>query len=68
MTYDVTKPITEERYRLTIVGFGTTPKRIRFYDPLTDKTVAVKVTRRESGKLVVEVSVTDYPRLLEVWL
>ncbi|MCS7191880.1 MAG: hypothetical protein NZ937_02705 [Armatimonadetes bacterium] len=68
MTYDVTKPMTEENYRLTITGFNGTPKHIRFYDPLTDKPVSFKVSQRSKGKLVVEVSVTDYPRLLEVGL
>ncbi|MCS7187635.1 MAG: hypothetical protein RMK89_11880 [Armatimonadota bacterium] len=68
MTYDVAKPMKEERYRLTITGFKGTPKRVRFYDPLTDKSVSVKAIQRSSGKLVVEISVTDYPRLLEIWL
>ncbi|MGQ9463348.1 MAG: hypothetical protein ACUVRR_09900 [Candidatus Fervidibacter sp.] len=68
MTYDVVSPIEGERYRLTILGFSGTPQKVRFYDPLTDKAIPVKVLQRVRGKLVLEVSVTDYPRLLEVSL
>lgn len=68
MTYDVTKPMAEERYRLTIANLGGVPRSVRCYDPLTDKTVPVAARQRGKGTLVVEVSVTDYPRLLEIEL
>lgn len=68
MTYDVVSPFEGERYRLTIFGFSGMPKKVRFYDPLTDKVIPVKVLQWVKGKLVLEVSVTDYPRLLEVSL
>ena len=66
MTYDVMKPMAEERYRLTIANLGGMPRSVRCYDPLTDKTVPIIVRQRDKGTLVVEVTVTDYPRLLEI--
>ncbi|GBC99044.1 hypothetical protein HRbin17_01565 [bacterium HR17] len=66
MTYDVTRPIAPERYRLTISGFGGTPERVHLYDPLTDKTVPITVLRRGKDNLAVEMAVVDYPRLLVV--
>jgi hypothetical protein len=42
------------------------PRSVRCYDPLTDKTIPVAVRQRGKGTLVVEVTVTDYPRLLEI--
>jgi hypothetical protein len=68
MTYDVMKPMAEERYRLTIANLGGMPRSVRCYDPLTDKTIPVAVRQRGKGTLVVEVTVTDYPRLLEIEL
>ena len=66
MTHDATKPVTEERYRLTITNLGGVARTVRCYDLLTDKTVPVIVRQRGKGTLVVEVTVTDYPRLLEI--
>lgn len=68
MSYDATKPFSEERYRLTITGFGGMPRQVRLYDPLTDKIVPVKLLMRARNKLAVEVPVMDYPRLLVVAL
>lgn len=68
MTYDVTKPIAEESYRLTITGFGGIPKGVRFYDPLANKSISIKVVKRERDKLAIEVAAVDYPRLLIVEL
>jgi hypothetical protein len=68
MTYDVTSSFSEERYRLTITGLGGIPEQVRLYDPLTDESVPVKFLRRTKDEIVVEVSVADYPRLLEISL
>ncbi len=68
MTYDITKPLGGERYRLTVTRFGGTPEQVRFYDPLQGRFVPVTVRTRGRDRLVVEVTVTDYPRLLEVRL
>jgi hypothetical protein len=45
---------------------GGVARTVRCYDLLTDKTVPVIVRQRGKGTLVVEVTVTDYPRLLEI--
>ncbi|MFA0748987.1 hypothetical protein [Fervidibacter sp.] len=68
MSYDATKPFNEERFRLTITGFGGLPRQVQLYDPLTDKVVPVKLLMRAGDKLAVEVPVMDYPRLLVVSL
>jgi len=68
MSYDATKPFSEERYRLTITGFGGMPRQVHLYDPLRDKVVPVKLLMRARNKLAVEVPVMDYPRLLVVAL
>lgn len=63
MTYDVTKPMQEERYRLEIKGVGKPIRQVRLYDPLTDKYVTLRVI--QTGKsVIVEIPVLDYPRLL----
>jgi hypothetical protein len=68
MSYDATKPFNEEQYRLTIEGFGKVPQRVRLYDPLMDKPFPVKIWQRAKDRFVIEVFVTDYPRLLEISL
>jgi len=65
MTYDVTKPFSEERYRLSIKGFGKPIKSVRFYDPLLGKDIPLKVMKR-GKELAVEISAVDYPRLIVV--
>ncbi len=66
MTYDITRPVLGDRYRLTLTGFGAVPNRVRCYDPIQDKFVSVVVRQRTFNRLTVEVTATDYPRLLEV--
>lgn len=63
MTYDVTKPMEEERYRLEIRGFGKPISQIRLYDPLKDKYIPLKVIQKGKS-ITVEIPVLDYPRLL----
>jgi len=65
MTYDVTKPFREERYRLSIKGFSKPIKSVRFYDPLLGKDIPLKVIKK-GKELVVEVSANDYPRLIVI--
>jgi hypothetical protein len=55
-----------ETYRLTIGNVRGTGAKVSGYDPLTGANVAVKVVSRGSDRLVVEMPVTDSPRLLTV--
>ena len=66
MTYDITKPLPDRPYRLTIRGLPAkvTAKELR--DPLTGKILPVKVVARTADALEVELPVSDVPRLLVV--
>jgi hypothetical protein len=55
-----------ETYRLTIGGTGGAGVTVRASDPLTGKTVPVTVISNEPGRLVVELPVTDSPRMLRI--
>jgi hypothetical protein len=55
-----------ETYRLTIGGTGGPGTTVSASDPLTGKAVPVKVVSSEPGRLVVELPVTDSPRLLKI--
>jgi hypothetical protein len=72
--YDATAPNTdptrfdmpEETYRLTIGGTGGAGTAVSATDPLTGQTVPVTVVSSEADQLVVELPVTDSPRLLTI--
>lgn len=53
-----------ERFRLTIAGVRGLDRRIRARDPMTGKRVSVRVVRRGSKRLVIDIRLTDAPRLL----
>ncbi|HUA13094.1 MAG TPA: Ig-like domain-containing protein [Candidatus Sulfotelmatobacter sp.] len=56
-----------ETYRLTIGGVnGNNINSMTFYDPLTGATPSVNVISRSSTNIVIEVPVTDSPRLLYI--
>jgi hypothetical protein len=56
-----------ERYQLTIGGVHSATARVSAVDPLTGASVPVDVVRRDPGGwLVVELPVTDSPRLLSI--
>jgi len=66
MTFDVTQPTPEERYRLTISGLPDGVTALGAYDPLEDRVVPVRTVSRGEGSVTIEVAVTDCPRLLVV--
>lgn len=66
VTWDATKPIAPQRYRLTIRGLATPPREIRLTDPLRDEEIPLQVVSRDAAGLVVETPVVDYPRLLTI--
>ena len=53
-----------ERFRLTIGGVAGLGTGVRATDPLSGKDVPVRVVSRGGGRLVVELALTDWPRLL----
>jgi hypothetical protein len=53
-----------ERYRLTIAGVRRLPRALRATDPLRGKRVPVRVVRRSRNRLVVDIRLTDSPRVL----
>jgi hypothetical protein len=63
-TYDATKPMTEERYRLSIRGFSAVPHAARLLDPVSGRTKEVRLKPMGQEGVEAEVSVLDYPRLL----
>lgn len=68
MTYDVTRPLPDERYRLTIRNLPAGTASVSLYDPAADRAVQVKVIRQADGVIEVEVPVIDTPRLLAISL
>ncbi len=65
MTYDVTQPMPEETYQVTIKGLDAKAKSIRLIDPITGRREQLPSTG-DAASLRVEVKVADYPRLLVV--
>jgi hypothetical protein len=56
-----------ETYRLTIGGIhGDQVSTASLYDPLTNASPAVKIIAKDANDIVVEVPVTDSPRLLSI--
>jgi hypothetical protein len=64
MTCDITKPIADETYRLTIGNLPTAEFHASLYDPFKDRTVPVKMVKRTDGEMTVELPAQDSPRLL----
>lgn len=54
-----------ETYRLTIRGIDA-GAALRLYDPLDDRDCQLKIVRREGQTVVVELPLTDSPRLIRV--
>jgi hypothetical protein len=55
-----------ETFRLTITGVRGLGAHLRATDPATGKRVPIRVLRRRAGTLVVQLPLTDSPRLLIV--
>ncbi len=63
MTYDVTRPIAAERYRLTIGGISG-KAAVELYDPHQDAVIAVESCPCEAGERQIVVPLVDHPRLV----
>jgi hypothetical protein len=66
MTRNVTEDLAAEPYRLAIGGIDGEGAEISASDPLTGETVPVEVISRAADQVVVELPVTDSPRLLTI--
>jgi hypothetical protein len=64
MTYDVTKPIGPERYRLAIQGVGGAKTTATLYDPQEDTSRTLPLAASKATSLEVIVPLVDHPRLL----
>jgi hypothetical protein len=53
-----------ERFRLTIRGASGLARRISLRDPLTRHDGGVRIVGQHAGKLILDVALTDSPRLL----
>jgi hypothetical protein len=63
-SYDVTRPMPEERYHLAIRGFSAAPRAARLYDPIADRSTPVEIAGQAENAVELNVRVVDYPRLL----
>jgi hypothetical protein len=66
MTEDFPRDLSDQLYRVALSGLITGPLHVRYYDPESDRWLAVRLLGSASDRLAVELSLTDSPRLLEV--
>ncbi len=65
LTYDITKPLSDQPYRVLIKGLPATSHSVILYDPIQDKNIPVESAGQDGG-LSVKLLVVDYPRLLVI--
>jgi len=53
-----------EWFRLTLTGTRGLNRRVSLQDPLSGRLAGSRIVRRTGNTLVVDVALTDYPRLL----
>ncbi len=64
---DVTRyDLPDETYRLTVGGLNTANLTVTASDPLTGASVPVTATRLSDTTAVLEIPLTDYPRLITI--
>ena len=68
MTFDINALAQEASYRLAVGGCQHTPTDAKLYDPLTDSTLPLQIISTNSDGLIVQLSVTNTPRLLIITL
>jgi hypothetical protein len=64
MTYDATKAIAAERYRLMIGGLHAARLTATLYDPHTGLKTSLRPTARGAESVELELSLVDHPRML----
>ncbi len=68
MTFDINALAQEASYRLVVGGCQHTPIDAKLYDPLTVSTLPLQIISTNSDGLIVQLSVTNTPRLLIITL
>ena len=66
MTRDVRAELPEEGFTLTVRGFRARAAKASLYDPIQDRAARCRVKPLDDARVEIELSVTDYPRLLIV--
>jgi hypothetical protein len=66
MTYDATRPIEPEEYRLTLKGVRGVKAALSLFDPHEERTIRIVAAGGDAGSLEVVVPAVDHPRLLLV--
>ena len=66
MTEDFPQDLAPRLYHLSLQGLAGRAAALRFYDPLDDRSIPVRVTAAGPKSLDVELELTDSPRLLEI--
>jgi hypothetical protein len=66
MSRDVRRDTPAEPFRLTLGGVKARSARVSLYDPAGGHFAPVRIAARSGDRLVLDVSVTDSPRLLFV--
>jgi hypothetical protein len=64
MTRDLLYDLPPERFQLTIAGIAGLGTAVSAIDPLTGGSVAVTVLSRSTDRIVVDLPLTDSPRIL----
>ena len=64
MTRDISAELAAAPYRLTVSNLRGDDVQASAYDPLTDQEVPVQVVSRSADRAVIEMPVSDSPRLL----
>ncbi len=66
MSYDATKRLPEERYRLELSGVAGRQAHCSFYDPHQDREIPVEMSKSADDRIEVVLPVVDHPRLLRI--
>ncbi len=66
MTYDATRPIVPEEYRIILHGIRGAGATVSLYDPREDRTIALRGGLRTADLIEVVVPLVDHPRLLMI--
>jgi hypothetical protein len=66
MTEDFPADLPPQPYEITLRGIGGDAASVNCYDPLDDKIVRVNIRNVTGANIVVQVPLTDTPRLLEI--
>jgi len=64
MSYDITNPPGPMNFRVKIKNIYGENSNISFYDPIKDKELQFKITKRDKNFVELEIEAVEYPRLI----